>query len=175
MKNLVPHVKRQQQQPIRPQYTVHLAKCTRQVVRRNIHYGVKRCNSSKVSVVNSKVQHVAWLERNIVIQSARLFHHAGRKVDTGYRRSPIAKVSCYLTRTAPHIANRTPPVHASGKPVEQLAVERLLSKLVENPAGILVGKAIIAFADRVNWPATFHSTRLASSAAAATLSCYFVP
>ena len=61
----------------------------------------------------------------------------------------IPQIPGDMTGATAHIAYFATSRHFSGETVEQLSVEGLMLKLVENPACVLVGETIIAFANRV--------------------------
>src|SRR5207249_4022113 len=63
------------------------------------------------------------------------------------------RTSLHGSRACYHNAYFATSCHFSGETVEQLSVEELMLKLVENPACVLVGETIIAFANRYGlWP-----------------------
>ena len=62
----------------------------------------------------------------------------------------IAQVASDLAGAAAHVAYLASSVGLLGEAVEQFAIERLVPQFVEDSAGIFLGEAVVAFADRVD-------------------------
>jgi hypothetical protein len=77
-----------------------------------------------------------------------LFCHSGRDIQAEDGCAHVPQIPGDMTGATAHIAYFATSCDFSSETVEQLSVKRLMLKLVENPACVLVGEAIIAFANR---------------------------
>src|SRR5580658_8675420 len=126
---------------------MHLTKDHRQGLLRDVDDGIKGCNAGQGSIGNIECQQVSFAKGNVGIQLSSLFQHAGRKIEAKDGCPGIAQIARDVAGTATHVAYIASSFGLFGKAVEQFAIEGLVLEFIGNSSRVLLGKAIVAFAD----------------------------
>src|SRR5580693_2824455 len=182
VQRFVSHVKRQQQQSALPQYALHFPKYRRQRFLRNIDNRIEGRDARQRRVLKIQRQHVSFAEGNVGIELSRLLQHSRRQIETKNTGARLAQIARDVTRPAAHVAHFPDFRDFSREAIEQLPVEWLVPKLVENPARVLIRELIVTFPNRVCdvvahvlpsiTAGYFGGVRLGSSRFASANSCF---
>ncbi len=95
-------------------------------------------------VAHIQGQHCSLPECDAGGQLLRQRNHLRREVDAQHLRAALVQIAGDMPWPAAHIADRPARLRIGGEPVEQLAVERLMLQLVEDPRDILLGNEVVA-------------------------------
>jgi hypothetical protein len=92
-------------------------------------------------------EHVAFAEVHAGIEAPSMDQHGGREVEAEDGRAGVVEIARDVAGTAAHVADYAASGCGGGETIEQLAVEGLIAQFVENPAGVLIGDAVVAVAN----------------------------
>ena len=164
MKDFVAQMEGEQEKPARLQDAMQLAQRPNEFIARNIYHGIKRRHAGE-GVIRHLLQgkHIALGKLDPRIQAPGSDDHFGRKVDAADSGPALMQITGDLARTGANVANQTSLAHMRGKATQELAIDRLVPKLIVNLADICIRYLIVSFLDSCNVP-VFHLTGLESSA-----------
>jgi hypothetical protein len=141
-------VKCEQEQAARLQNAAHLAKNHGQRGLRHIHDGVERGDAGECRIRDIQREHVSFAEANIRIQPLRFLDHTWRKVQPEQRgNARVAQIPGDVPGAAAYVANIAAPRDLGGEAIEQLAVERLVSKFIRDALRVIARDVVVAFAN----------------------------
>src|SRR5579864_4547965 len=96
----------------------HFTKCLRYIGFWNMHDGIEGHDGGPGAIFNVEPQHVSLPEFDGWAQFARLFEHAGRKVDAENVHASVVQVARHMARPATEIANAAASFDAGCEIVE---------------------------------------------------------
>jgi len=145
--NLIPGVKPKQQEAIGAQDPVDFLEHHGQRLPGNVYDGIEGGDPRERFVREVEGQHVPFAKGNAGIEPSSLLHHARGEVEAKDGCAGIPQIASHVTGAAPHVAYLASSLSLLGEAVEQLAIERLVLEFVRDPAGVLLGEAIVALSD----------------------------